>query len=286
VGWVTLSKHENPTASFFMLANSMGCFLFLPFVFKHWEIYSTILSHIWIYAVVTGCLLALYFASLAKMLQSGDLSTSYPLLRALPVILVVVVSFILGTEEGISAQSICGILLVAAGCFLLPMRRFGDLRFENYINPASGFALLAALGIVGYSMLDDRALKILRSASSIGLSNFNLTVLYAFSQAVCLTIWLLLFILGKKERLRELSRSFQTRKRKAALTGVMIYLTYTLVLLSMASVKNVSYVVAFRQISIPLGAIAGILILGEKCYRPKFAGISVLLVGLILVSTG
>ena len=80
VGWITLSKHEDPTASFFMLANSMGCFLFLPFVFKHWEIYSTILSHIWIYAVVTGCLLALYFASLAKMLQSGDLSTSYPLL--------------------------------------------------------------------------------------------------------------------------------------------------------------------------------------------------------------
>ena len=286
VGWVTLSKHENPSVSFFMLANSMGCFLFLPFVLIHWQMYSTILSHIWAYAVVTGCLLALYFASLAKMLQSGDLSTSYPLLRALPVILVILVSFILGTEEGISAQSIGGILLVAVGCFLLPMRQFGDLRIGNYVNPASGFALVAALGIVGYSMLDDRALKILRAAHSIELSNFNLTVLYAFSQAVCLTIWLLIFILGRKERLKELTRVFQIRKRKAALTGVMIYLTYTLVLLSMASVKNVSYVVAFRQISIPLSAIAGILILGETCHRPKFAGISVLLVGLILVSTG
>jgi drug/metabolite transporter (DMT)-like permease len=220
------------------------------------------------------------------MLQAGDLSTSYPLLRASPVLLVVLVSFILGTEEGISGQSICGIFLVAVGCFLLPMRRFGDLRIGNYVNATSGFALLAAVGIVGYSMLDDRALKILRAAHSIELSNFNLTVLYAFSQAVCLTIWLLIFILRRKERLRELARVFQTRKRKAALTGVMIYLTYILVLLSMASVKNVSYVVAFRQISIPLGAIAGIFILGEKCYRPKFAGISVLLVGLLLVSTG
>ncbi len=285
-GWNILSKHEHPTVSYFILANFLGCFLFLPIVFKYSQIYFTVLLHVWIYVVISGCFLALYFASLAKMLQSGDLSTSYPLLRASPVIFVVIISFGLGEEKGISSQCIGGIFLVAIGCFLLPMQRFRDLRIGNYVNKTSGFAILAALGTVGYSMVDDRALKILRHTYPIDLSNFHLTVLYAFSQSVCLTICLLLFVLLQRGHLKELSRAFRSQKKKAALTGVMIYLTYTLVLISMASVDNVSYVVAFRQLSIPLGALAGVFILGESCHQPKIAGICVLLVGLLLVSTG
>lgn len=286
VGWNILSKHEYPTASFFMLANFLGCFLFIPVVVSYWQVYLTLLPYVWLHAIITGWFLALYFGALAKMLQSGDLSTSYPLLRASPVILVVFISFLLGDGEGISLQCIGGVLLVVIGCFLLPMQGIRDIAIKNYINQTSGFALLAALGSVGYSMIDDRALKILRAVDSTDLSNFNLTVLYAFSQAVTTALWLLLFVLSTRERRTELSRTFHSQKQKAALTGVMIYITYTLVLISMASVKNVSYVVAFRQLSIPLSAIAGFFILGEKCHRPKIVGIIILLAGLFLVSTG
>ena len=65
--------------------------------------------------------------------------------------------------------------------------------------------------------------------------------------------------------------------------GVGIYLTYSLVLISMAFVSNVSYVVAFRQISIPLGVMLSVLILQEAAYLPKFVGVAVMFVGLTLV---
>ena len=50
--------------------------------------------------------------------------------------------------------------------------------------------------------------------------------------------------------------------------------------------KNISYVVAFRQLSIPLGAALGILVLKEPARAPKIAGVAVIFVGLMLVAAG
>ena len=65
-----------------------------------------------------------------------------------------------------------------------------------------------------------------------------------------------------------------------------IYLTYTLVLISMAWAKNVSYVVGFRQLSIPIGVIMGVVLLGEPLYRPKALGVLIIMVGLVLIGVG
>ena len=65
------------------------------------------------------------------------------------------------------------------------------------------------------------------------------------------------------------------------MVGIGIYLAYTLVLVAMGFVTNVSYVVAFRQLSIPLGAALGILLLKEPPYRPKLVGIAVAFAGLV-----
>ena len=69
-------------------------------------------------------------------------------------------------------------------------------------------------------------------------------------------------------------------------TGVVIMATYGLVLASMAYVTNVSYVAAFRQLSIPIGAILGITLLHEPRYLPKLIGIGIVCIGLILVGIG
>jgi drug/metabolite transporter (DMT)-like permease len=72
----------------------------------------------------------------------------------------------------------------------------------------------------------------------------------------------------------------------AALTGVVIMSTYGLVLASMAYVTNVSYVAAFRQLSIPIGAIFGLTLLKEPRYPPKLLGILIISTGLLLVGIG
>jgi uncharacterized membrane protein len=48
-------------------------------------------------------------------------------------------------------------------------------------------------------------------------------------------------------------------------------------------VSNVSYVAAFRQLSIPIGAILGMALLKESRYLPKTIGITAIFIGLILV---
>jgi uncharacterized membrane protein len=72
-------------------------------------------------------------------------------------------------------------------------------------------------------------------------------------------------------------------KGAAAITGIGIYLTYGLVLASMNYVTNVSYVAAFRQLSIPLGALFGMVLLKEPRYVPKIIGVVIIFVGLIIV---
>ena len=68
--------------------------------------------------------------------------------------------------------------------------------------------------------------------------------------------------------------------------GIGIYLTYSLALISMAFVTNVSYVVAFRQLSIPLGVMLSVWLLKEPAHIPKLVAVVVMLLGLIFVGTG
>ena len=52
----------------------------------------------------------------------------------------------------------------------------------------------------------------------------------------------------------------------------------------MAYASNVSYVAAFRQLSIPLGALFGIAVQKEASTTTKLVGIGSVLTGLVLVS--
>ena len=63
-------------------------------------------------------------------------------------------------------------------------------------------------------------------------------------------------------------------------------LSYLLILISLAYADDVAYVVAFRQLSIPLGALAGVVLLGEPAHRPKIVGVGLLFVGLVLAALG
>ena len=59
---------------------------------------------------------------------------------------------------------------------------------------------------------------------------------------------------------------------------------YVLVLLAMHFVTNVSYVQAFRQMSLPLGAFLGIVFLKEKTSGPKLVGLALIVGGLVAAS--
>jgi len=67
-------------------------------------------------------------------------------------------------------------------------------------------------------------------------------------------------------------------------TGLMMTCTYGLVLIAMALTEEVSYVVALRQLSIPVGVLMGVLWLKEPASRAKAIGTLVMLAGLMMVA--
>lgn len=286
-GWNLLSKSKRPSAAFFLVASLTGILLLSPsLIFYRDTVLHCIPARVWLLIIVTGFFMALYYISLAGAYRAGDMSVAYPLARSSPVIVVSVVTLILGHGNQVSGLCVAGILLVVGGCFLIPLVRFNDFRLKNYLNVTCGLALLAAVGTSGYSILDDEALRLLRSTSKIMISNTQITILYACLEALMTSFWLVIFITVRRSGRKSLRQVVCKKMRHAVMAGVAIQLTYVIILISLAFVDNVSYVVGFRQLSIPLGAAAGFLVLKEKPHVPKLVGVAIMFVGLILVALG
>jgi len=86
---------------------------------------------------------------------------------------------------------------------------------------------------------------------------------------------------GERRQLRTLLRE---NWRYPVLAGLVCMAAYTLVLIAMGLASNVSYVMAFRQLSIPIGAALGIFVLKEKITVAKVLGVCLICAGLVAVA--
>ena len=285
-GWNLLAKRQQPSASFFLVTNMVGFIVLFPFLVIHRNNLSQFPPQVWVLLIITGFFLSLYYWALAGAYKSGDMSIAYPLARSAPIIMVTIVTLLLRRTDQVSIQCIMGIALVVGGCFLIPIQRFADIRLRDYLNATCLLALVAALGTAGYSMVDDEALRQLRNVFGDRMNTISITLTYACLETLSSFLWLAILVSSRHVGRLSFRQVMRTNKRAAILTGIGMYGTYALVLISMAFVRNVSYVVAFRQLSIPLGASLGIMIMGESPHRPKVVGVGIMFIGLILVGIG
>ena len=285
VGWNVLGKRDHPTAAFLLVAVVLGCLCLSPSLLFWGHALAVFPLAVWRWLVVAGFFEALYYATLASAYRTGDMSVVYPLARSVPVALVACISVLLGYRAQLSLTVLVGIGLIIAGGFVLPLRRF-SVQWSYYRQRATAFALLAAVGTAGYSLVDDHALRLLRAVPCLPVSPVAATLLYAFFEGLSSALWLAVWIAWRSARRAEAREVARLYLGRAWLAGFFIYLGYTLVLVAMGFVTNVSYVVAFRQISIPLGALVGVFALKEPRYRPKFVGVMVMFLGLMLVAKG
>ena len=68
------------------------------------------------------------------------------------------------------------------------------------------------------------------------------------------------------------------------MAGICCSGAYALILFAMQHVSNVSFIQAFRQLSLPLGFLVGVFFLHEKNSLTKTVGMILILTGLIIVS--
>ena len=144
--WNVLSKGSKPSASFFMLASMTSVVLWFPvFCYSDLRLLDLPLKF-WLIMVVSGASEALYFLGLFKAYRRNDVSLAYPMARALPVLMVAVVSLVLGLGARPGWLSLFGMLVVTLGCLLLPLGSWKSFSWRDYWNPALYAILMAALG--------------------------------------------------------------------------------------------------------------------------------------------
>jgi len=285
-GWNLVGKRQHPTAAFFLIANAVGTACILPVLLYQWENLALVPIPVWMRAVVSGFFYFIFCAALAGAYRTGDMSVAYPLALSSPVIFITIVAMIASKGEPIGGWCLVGIMIVALGCFILPMRRFRELHLGNYLNACCLLALLSAIGTTGFTIADYEALHILRELPGQPFGPVDGPLTYVIFVSVSGSLCLGSFVLLNGWERKSFVEVFRVSKSSAAFMGIGMYLGYGLVLVSMQYVKNVSYVAAFRQLSIPLGATLGIVLLGEPRHFTTIVGVVTVYGGLVLVGMG
>lgn len=287
VGWNYLGKSSRSTPAAFLVASLAGALLLLPVVILLFPTVARMPSATWGLLAATGFFQALYYTALSRAYDSGELSVAYPLLRSLPIVIVTTANLVAGRVAALPPLVLVGFSAIVAGSLLLPLGRFRDLSLRSYLHPTILFVVLAAAGTSGYSLIDSSALEDFRSALSGPAAPLRAALVYSFFEALSSALWLVIPLISLRSGRSSLRAAFTREGLGGAfLMGIGISIAYTLVLASMGFVVNVSYVVAFRQLSIPLGVVAGITLLGEGRCAPKLTGTALMVIGLVLSAVG
>lgn len=285
VAWNMIGKRGTPSAAFFMGTAASGVVLFLPVYFRIFPP-SMVPPGVWIYVISAGFFQTVYYIGLGSGYRFGDLSYVYPLARAMPVIIIPIISRILKISFILSTINLIGMILVFTGCVLLPLekRKWKDI-LRNYISGASLFALLAAAGTTGYTIVDSVGVQLLKSLSvdSISESGILAAVFYLAYEMLFTFMFILMYVLLSKKERNFAVDIWRESRLSTFMSGMIILSAYGIIIITYTMFENVSYIAAFRQMSIPIGVIAGILILKEKQSIGKITGSALIFTGLILV---
>ncbi len=133
VSWNTLGKNGTPSAAFFLIASLLSVLFFLPVLLFHKFDFSA-LAQVWKYTVLSGFFQAVYYTGLAGAYRSGELSVTYPLARALPVLFVPLGSYLLGASKGLTLFALTGMFIVFSGCLLLPQENIKKMSIGRYLR--------------------------------------------------------------------------------------------------------------------------------------------------------
>ncbi|MBS7619638.1 EamA family transporter [Candidatus Bathyarchaeota archaeon] len=224
------------------------------------------------FLLASGFIEALYFISLVKAYEAGDLSLVYPLARSSP--LIVLILAVVFLKETISSWGIIGLSLVILGVYVIHLRSFS---FRDFIHPivslrsrASQWALMTAIWTSIYSLIDKMAVGIVDP------------ILYAFWLDIFIVIFLTPIVF-KRLGLRRIVAEFKENRMNPIVSGFLMRAGYVLVLVAL-SLSQLSYIISIRQLSIVLGSFLGITLLHEPYGKSRLIGSILIFSGVFTLS--
>jgi uncharacterized membrane protein len=271
-GWNLLARYDRSEGLFYKkMLIAIGLAGFLPAVIS--ELLARSLTPLaWACVVGSGVCAGLYLFFLARAFESSDFTIVYPMARSLPVIFVALIDVLRGRL--LTPLGWTGILLVAAGCTLVPLQSFGEISLTRYFNRTSLWMLLAALGTVGYTFLDKIAAEVVQSgpdtAARYGYIYFAVSYLP---------------YVGLLRSLHGENSHNDTMGWKLAIPAAALsFGAYWLILWAYQLSPYASYIVAFRQFSIVIGAVFAFILYKERGVVVRLAGAFLITTGLILIA--
>ena len=283
VAWNMLSKTTRPSTAFYLIMNFVGGIIWLPFFIQSASAFWGV-SPLFYWLLAGSCLFeVIYMYGLAHGYKHGDISLIYPLVRALPVVMLAVITLAAGIGKAFDLLTFGGMVMIAAGCFIMPFASFKNISLRSLNKLALLFIALGAVGTTGYTLCDSQALKFLAGDQG-SVSNAS-TLGYLFLIQMGLTLGEVPLVLFDREERDALKQFTGKRIVYPIIAGICSSGAYALILFAMQYVTNVSFIQAFRQLSLPLGFLAGVIFLHEKSSGTKITGLLLILAGL-LTTTG
>ena len=286
VCWNLMMKRGNSTLAFYLLATVFGGLCLLPLYVPILPKLAHVPQQVWWALLATGLFQLIYIIGLTGAYRAGDISVAYPILRSLPPVLVAMAAIPLARADHISLLCWVGVVGILVGGAMLPIRCFRDFSLRNYVNACCALAMLSAIGGAGYSLADDFAVRALRENQHMSLNAVQAGLLYIPLQVSSVIVFLGPWVLLRREERKQFVHLLKAGKKTAAAAGICMYPGYALVLVAYAFAADPSYVVGFRQVSIPLSVMGGVFFFGEQGSAPKFVGVSLIFIGVLLVAAG
>lgn len=221
----------------------------------------------WIFLLGTGVLQTLYFTVLRRGYASGDLSIVYPLARGTgPLAAIALAIVLIGERPG--PLTIAGAATITAGTFLLatPFRGAGD----HHAAVRFGLAIGIIIGI--YTAWDGYAVGTLAIPALVLI----------WCADVGRSLLLLPVALRRTDAIRS---AWNSHRLEITSIGILSTTSYLLVLLAM-TIAPVSSIAPAREVSIVIGTVLGMIVLGEPVGPRRILASVVIAAGVVVVALG
>ena len=212
-----------------------------------------------------------YSLCLQRGYQVADLSVVYPVARGTGPMLSSIGAFIL-LRETPTSQGIFGLLAVVAGIGLITTQ--GDLSAFKKPRGLDGVRWGTATGslIASYTVVDGYGVKVL-GIHPVVLDWLSNLLRFFLLVPVVMRDW------------PEAKKRMQGHWRLALGVGALAPLSYILVLTAIEMGAPLSLVAPAREMSMMVGAMFGMLILGERVTAWRVVGCAVLIGGVVLLGS-
>ncbi len=220
----------------------------------------------WPWLIASAVIHLFYFAALIEGYRSGDLGQVYPIARGSAPLMTAGASAIF-VGEALSAMAWSGIAVLAAGVLLLSAR--GGRGLAGLERRAVGFALLTALTICAYSVVDGVGAR-----TSLNPESY---VLWLFiGNAALLTPYALWRDGGK------IVPIMQRYWLRGLAGGILSAVSYGIALWAM-TLAPIAIVATLRETSVLFGAAIAVVVLKEPLRAARIAAALLIVAGLVLI---